>query len=460
MNGAVDNKASNNDAKPQRDNKKEFRRRSGNEQAKGNGQQNGRDSPQNGRHHDKNQKQAKQGNEKKPPVNERFDNSALLAADGAQVQDPAFSLKISESKRINDIITPGLPQEVTNKVKQIQEMFPNYEFHFIYTVLENSRFDEQEAINRLAELKPDQSPKPQQQRQKAQQQQNKPIKDQLAQTPWASVVKGPQAPQPPQHQPQHQPQQQHQQPQHQPQHQQPQQYVQPVHQPQPQAQPQHQPQYQQPIGQPTPQQQVFGFGNPMLQGLMPLLGGLTSNSEDVVQTLSSAISEQLQTIMEKTKQLMAMQDELQKITQNDKTEMQQLQDRKAHLEDEQRRLHEQLHQNKVALAQVEEQIAAKGREKVVALQSLTAKSAELGVVEIPRYASPSQIQPDSPSPAPAYQHEAQNDQSPQAQHYQAYNGQNGQGQRKTQRCYPNNANGNSNNNQQFQNRGAPRQNRY
>jgi hypothetical protein len=198
---AVENKASN-DAKPQREQqKKEFRRKSGASSPsieKGNEKANGQhNSPQNGRQN-KNKQQNKDG-EKKTSVNERFDNSSLLAAEGDNVQDPAFSLKVSESKRMNDIVPPGLSPEVLAKVKNIQAVLPNYEFHHIYAVLERCRFDDQETINVLMESrKPDtqkQQSKGKQQQQQQQQQQAKPaIKEQLAHTPWASVVKGQQSP--------------------------------------------------------------------------------------------------------------------------------------------------------------------------------------------------------------------------------------------------------------------------
>jgi hypothetical protein len=210
------------------------------------------------------------------------------------------------------------------------------------------------------------------------------------------------------------------------------------------------------------QQQVFnGFANPLLQGMLPVLG--ITSPEDVVNTLSSAISDQLQVIMEKSKQLMAMQEELHKITSTDKSEMQQLVDRKVQLQDEQRRLHEQLRQNEANLAQVEDQIAAKGREKVVALQSLTVKSAELGVVEIPRYPQGQPQQQYANQGQPVYHEQPQQQQPPQedAQAYQQYNGQqNGQQRNKGgNRGYNNNGNGNYQQQQPY--RGGRQQgNRY
>lgn len=452
----VENKA--NDAKPQREQKKEFRRKgnSASFDQKANGQQNG--SPQNG-HSEK--KQNKKDDKKGSDVNERFDNSALLAAEGDNARDPSLSHKVSESKRMNDIVTPGLPAEVVNKVKKIQEMFPNFEFHHIYAVLERCRFDEQDTVNMLMETARTPEPQKHQQKSKQQhqqqhqqhqqhQQQPKAIKDQLAGTPWASVVKGA-ADQPlPQHhqaqQPQHPLQQQHQ-------HQQPQ---------QPQQPQQHQQVSQQ---QQMLQQQLFNFApSPLLQGMMnPMMG--VSTPEDVVNRLSVALNEQLEAIMEKSRQLMAMQEELQKIQTNDKSEMQQLLDRKAQLQDEQRRLHDQLRQNEINLQQVEEQINAKGREKTIALQTLTVKGAELGVVEIPHFpAAQTQAVPQyATQPQQVYHEQPQQQQQPvdvqQQQAFQQYNGhQNGQ-QRNTNKG-GNRAYNNNGNFQQQQNRGGRQSNRY
>jgi len=133
------------------------------------------------------------------------------------------------------------------------------------------------------------------------------------------------------------------------------------------------------------QQAQAPYMNPVFQGLglNPMFGGVPStNPEEVVNSLSSAIKEQLSAIMEKSRQLMAMQEELNKITSTEKTEMQMLVDRKASLQDEQRRLHEQLRQNEINLQQVDEQIASKEREKVLAIHNLTSKGAELGVTPV------------------------------------------------------------------------------
>jgi len=405
MSSAVDNKAQNNasnDAKPQRQ-RNDRKKNNDAQRANGGAQQNGRESPQpNGRQTPDQNKNQKQNNkqkdgEKKPIVaNERFDNSAYLASEGSNEQDPVLSMKLSESKRINEVIPTGLSQEVRQKVQRIQEAFPNYEFHVVYGILEQNRFDEHQVMNLLAENKV-----PQQQQQQSQQgrqkKDNKPavkLSDQLANTTaWASVVKRqsdqqqstPQQHQPAQQQPHPQQQQQQYPPLHQAQHQQP---------PHPQQQPQQQQhvQHQQPPQHMLPPQQAQApYMNPVLQGLglSPMFAGVpSSNPEEVVKSLSSAISEQLQAIMEKSRQLMAMQEELNKITSTEKTEMQMLIDRKAQLQDEQRRLHEQLRQNEINLQQVDEQIAAKEREKVLAIHNLTSKGAELGVTAVDRFAAP------------------------------------------------------------------------
>jgi len=201
------------------------------------------------------------------------------------------------------------------------------------------------------------------------------------------------------------------------------------------------------------QQTQAPYMNPVFQGLglNPMFGGVPSatNPEEVVKSLSSAISEQLQAIMEKSRQLMAMQEELNKITSTEKTEMQMLIDRKASLQDEQRRLHEQLRQNEINLQQVDEQIAAKEREKVLAIHNLTSKGAELGVTAVDsRFVAPVNATPQASQQDYSNQY-AQTQTSSQ----QAPNGRNKQQQQQGGSPRYNNNNSNYNNGQ-YRNRGG------
>jgi hypothetical protein len=71
-------------------------------------------------------------------------------------KDPSLALSIAESKRIQQLVPTGIPEETMKAIQRIKEVV-GHEEHDILAVLEDKRFDENETIQHFLTLNAQQS---------------------------------------------------------------------------------------------------------------------------------------------------------------------------------------------------------------------------------------------------------------------------------------------------------------
>jgi len=91
-----------------------------------------------------------------------------------------LEFQIAESKRIQQEVPTGLSEDIIQKVKKIQEIVSQEEFHVVYARFEEFNFDENKTINYFLEL---------QEKKQEKSETNIPPKTATS-IPWSSVVKG------------------------------------------------------------------------------------------------------------------------------------------------------------------------------------------------------------------------------------------------------------------------------
>jgi len=310
---------------------------------------------------------------------------------------PALAAQIAESKRLQELLPPSLPQEVVGYIKRVKEVISPYvEDHIISTHLEVNGFDVEKTINFFLENPPTPPQNGRRNDGKGKERvredsryERKERRDKRASLPekfddssstnttsqglWSTVAKKntkhaqtfdpviQRKPQPnPGHgQPTHSPvvhppvqsQQGHSQ----------------LHVPQGHVQQGHVPQGIHPGF-------VKGFGIPemgMQQGV---------NTNEMVELLAIAISRQLAEIQEKTRMLQEMQNELTTITTDNSTELNDLMHEKASLLDRESMLEIELRQVKDKLQHVEVALSKAEKEKALRVKELASKSQVVGIV--------------------------------------------------------------------------------